>query len=53
MRSLALRIAMDTGFDAAHPNHDRYAQGWKKPKQIDGEAGKRVVADCPPGPGLT
>ncbi|APA87752.1 carboxymuconolactone decarboxylase family protein [Paraburkholderia sprentiae WSM5005] len=39
---------MDTGLDAAHANHDRYARGWQKLKQIDGEVGEKVVAALAP-----
>jgi 4-carboxymuconolactone decarboxylase len=35
---------MDTGFNTTHANQDRYAQGWQKLRQIDGEVGEKVVA---------
>lgn len=39
---------MDTGFNATHANQDRYAQGWQKLKQIDGEVGEKVIAALAP-----
>lgn len=39
---------MDTGFNATHANQDRYAQGWQKLRQIDGEVGEKVVAALAP-----
>jgi 4-carboxymuconolactone decarboxylase len=39
---------MDTGFNAAHINQDRYAQGWQKLKEIDGEVGEKVIAALAP-----
>ncbi|MEZ0600867.1 carboxymuconolactone decarboxylase family protein [Paraburkholderia sp. IW21] len=39
---------MDAGIDTAHLNHDRYAQGWQKLKQIDGDVGERVIAALAP-----
>ena len=39
---------MEYGYDAARANEDRYAQGWRKLKQIDGEVGERVVAALEP-----
>jgi 4-carboxymuconolactone decarboxylase len=39
---------MHAGFNTTRPGHDRYAQGWQKLKQIDGEVGERVVAALAP-----
>ncbi|WP_081626979.1 carboxymuconolactone decarboxylase family protein [Bordetella sp. FB-8] len=39
---------MDKGIDTARTDEDRYRQGWQKLKQIDGEAGERVVAALAP-----
>lgn len=39
---------MHTGFDTNHTKQDRYAQGWQKLKQIDGEAGEKVIAALAP-----
>jgi 4-carboxymuconolactone decarboxylase len=35
---------MDTGINATYANQDRYAQGWQKLRQIDGDVGEKVVA---------
>ncbi|WP_322046002.1 carboxymuconolactone decarboxylase family protein [Paraburkholderia sp. J67] len=34
--------------EARAQQHDRYAQGWQKLKEIDGEAGEKVVAALAP-----
>ena len=39
---------MDTGFNGTQVNQGRYAQGWQKLKQIDGEVGEKVVAALAP-----
>ncbi|WP_028227087.1 carboxymuconolactone decarboxylase family protein [Paraburkholderia ferrariae] len=41
---------MESGIDAGTTtrNLDRYAQGWQKLKEIDGEAGERVIAALAP-----
>ena len=39
---------MDTRAKATHANKDRYAQGWQKLRQIDGDVGEKVVAALAP-----
>jgi 4-carboxymuconolactone decarboxylase len=39
---------IEAPIDTVAAQHDRYAQGWQKLKEIDGEVGERVVAALAP-----
>jgi 4-carboxymuconolactone decarboxylase len=43
-----MECGIDAGTTTTTQNFDRYAQGWQKLKEIDGEAGERVIAALAP-----